>query len=133
MVFFPSLLKRQTYPNRAGKDSPPGAAESGFYPPPTLPKPSYPQSDPVTSSRKPPCFSSGLRQEETVSHRNGAGLGDVWAWEGRPSSAELCVASGRKNALLSHQDVNYREPLLSSTGRTSKPQDGDGRTECWGV
>lgn len=37
-----------------------------------------------------------------------------------------CVASGRKNAPLSHQGANYRGPLLSSTGRTSKTEHGDG-------
>lgn len=58
-------------------------------------------------------------------------LGWAMCGHGRVDPVQLncaqCVASGRKNALLSHQDVNYREPLLSSTGRTSKPQYGDGR------
>ncbi len=40
------------------------------------------------------------------------------------------VASGRKNAPLSHQGTNYRGAMLSSTERTSKTKHGDGGNEA---
>lgn len=66
--------------------------------------------------------------EGTVGHRSRAGQGWAGLCVGTGGSTQFSVfiASGRKNAPLSHQVANYRRPLLSSTGRTSKTEHRDG-------